>query len=89
MSDLNKQIKIISAGLLQREKYLCHLNNAKTYYQNLSDFGWFLTLGSEAFGMITAVSSGKNARDIHAEIKRIENEISFLKESKKELEEKL
>ena len=89
MSDLKKQVRIITAGLLQREKYLCQLKNAKSYYQNLSDFGWFLTLGSEAFGMLTAVTSGKEARDIHAEIKRIENEINFLMESKKELESKL
>jgi hypothetical protein len=89
MFDVRQKYKILSAGLLQREKYLCQLQNAKSYYQNLSDFGWFLTLGSEAFGMLTAVTSGKQARDIHAEIKKVENEINFLRERKKAMEANL
>jgi len=89
MPDITTQHKIISLSLFQRENYLFQLNKAKSYYQNLSDMGWMLTLGSEAFGMLTAVSSGKEARNIDVEIKRTEHEISVLKETKKELETKL
>ena len=89
MPDITTQHKIISISIFQRENYLFQLNKAKSYYQNLSAFGWFLTLGSEALGMLTAVTSGKEAKDIDYEIKRTEGEIRLLRETKKELEAKL
>jgi len=85
MKTIEKKYHIINTGLIQRQKLLADLNSARVYYENLSDFGWFLTLGSEAFGMLTAVSSGKTAREIETQIKKLENEICFLEDTKKEL----
>ena len=89
MRDFKKRYNIISSGLLQREKVLSEIISAKKNFENLSDFGWFLTLGSEALGMLSAVAASKQARALNDVIKKLENEIDILRNTKNELQFKI
>lgn len=89
MNDISKKYDIISAGLIQREKLLSKLIKEKSNYENLSDAGWFLTLGSEPLGMLSAVAANKEARKLNEIIRNLETEIDILKETKISLLSKL
>jgi len=85
MNNINKKYDIISTGLLQREKLLSRIIAEKSKYENLSDAGWFLTLGSEALGMLSAVAANKEVRKFDAIIRQLENEIDILRTTKADL----
>ena len=59
MNNINESLKILNAGIIQREILLRDVISAQKNYENLSDMGWFLTLGSEALGMLSAVDASK------------------------------
>ena len=85
MSDIDKKYNIISAGLIQREKLLSKIIDEKSNFENLSDAGWFLTLGSEALGMLSAVSANREARKLNLIIRKLESEIDILRKTKADL----
>jgi len=89
MNDIAKKYDIISAGLIQREKVLSKIIEEKSNYEKLSDAGWFLTLGSEALGMLSAVAANKEVRKLNLIIRNLENEIEILRNTKTSLLSKL
>lgn len=78
MVKTNEKITILNYGIKQREAALNTILIAQSDHEKMSDFGWFLTLGSEAFGMLAAVEAGKKARMLDGMIRKLENEIDIL-----------
>lgn len=78
MVKTEEKISILNYGIKQREAALNSILIAQSDHEKMSDFGWFLTLGSEAFGMLTAVEAGKKARILDGLIRKLENEIDIL-----------
>jgi archaellum component FlaC len=85
MEKHHMKYQIISFGLQQRKVLLSALVSKRKQFEALSDLGWFMTLGSEALGMLSAVIAGQKARQIDEEIERLEKEIHILQEAKYEL----
>ena len=78
MVKTEEKITILNYGIKQREAALNTILIAQSEHEKMSDFGWFLTLGSEAIGMLAAVESGKKARMLDGMIRKLENEIDIL-----------
>ena len=81
-----KKLAIINAGIIQREKLLAKIIEIRKQFENQSDFGWFMTLGSEALGMLAAVNAGREARTYAEFENKLKGEMEILKRAKQELE---
>ena len=79
------RIQILDDAIQQREKVLYEVKKACSEASEMSDFGWFLTLGSEPLGMLTAVSAGKDYKELNNLARQLENEILLLLQSRNSL----
>ena len=77
-----ERIEILDEAIMQREKVLHEVKKACSEASEMSDFGWFLTLGSEPLGMLTAVSAGKDYKELNNLARQLENEILVLLQSR-------
>jgi hypothetical protein len=80
-----ERIEVLDDAIMQREKVLHEVKKACFESSEMSDFGWFLTLGSEPLGMLTAVSAGKNYKELNNLARHLENEILVLLQARNSL----
>ncbi len=74
-----KSIEILKIGLKQRKLLLKQIENRISVLQNQSDYGWLLTLGAQEFGMLTAITSAKQVRELKTVRNKLIEEINIIK----------
>ena len=77
-SNLQERITILDDAIKQRRLALTQIQEACEEYGELSDFGWFLTLGSEPLGMMTAIANAREFRKWSQAANKLEREIQCL-----------
>lgn len=77
----SESIKILKAGIIQRQQLLENIVIDRKKIENQSDFGWLMTLGADKLGMLIAVANAKKARELIETENKLRREINILKET--------
>ena len=75
---------ILDQAIREREAVLQQVERVCEESSGRSDFGWFLTLGSEPLGMLMAVEAGIEARRLGQLAAHLRRELDYLYQRRRE-----